>query len=51
MKLRDIFVITIALAILYVLIAKSQVFVSLANKIGEWTRNGIQALTTGSVPQ
>lgn len=49
MKLRDIVVISIALSLLYVLIARSGVFVQLANKFTEWVSKGVTVLTTGGV--
>lgn len=49
MKFRDVVVITIVLSLLYVLIAKSGVFVALAEKVGEWTSKGVTVLTTGGV--
>jgi len=51
MKFRDFVVISIALAILYVLIAKSGVFVMLFKKIAEWTAKGVGVLTTGGIRQ
>ena len=51
MKFSTFVVISIALAIFYVLIAKSGVYVALANKIGEWTSKGVTVLTTGNLPK
>lgn len=49
MTFQRFVMLSITLAILYVLIAKSDVFVQLTRKVGEWVSKGITVLTTGGV--
>lgn len=44
---RSFFIISIALIILYVLVAKSELYVAIFRKVTEWASNGFSVLTTG----
>jgi len=47
--IRKIIILSIGLVILYILIAKAPVYQKLAQKIIEWFRKGIQAITEGGI--